>query len=564
MGFFGGGQAMPQMVKNKAFWGGGAPLLSILPGGPVASQIANPAGLTDSKGNAVTCIRATTNYCRKSPTFDASNLLQYAETIYPLWTAAPAGNLPVLTPNAAPGPDGTKTALRADFQATPGASDRSIYYQFNSLSAGTYTVSFYVKGVSGSGTLYYNIQGAVSLDSNVAFDASTWTRATFTFTTTAASTAVVFGSDRAVFPAEPAAPAFSVYLWGAKLEQAASATPYVSPMLVAIGANIPRVEPEGLLLEGSATNLAVQSQDFTTTWTGIGTSIPTVTADQAIAPDGTLTADRLQVAAISGVGNYGDINQPRATAAGVHTASLYIRGRSGSGTIYLALLDGTSSTWTSVACNYTSTTWTRFSCSATLSAGTNYFVIGVDLRTGSGQSSQAAQDVYIWGAQLEAATKATSYIPTTTASSSRPSDIFTGQPVPLTKTQGSVGVTVIPNTTGTLDASSGSSFNVDNGGLLSAIYCNGADPNMYLYDGATAHPVAYSFVTGVPKRYVTRWSPAAATINNITDGTSSAVTAPLAGSAMTTYTWQAAGGAAGGVGFWVKDVVVFNTTNGAK
>ena len=50
--------------------------------------------------------------------------------------------------------------------------------------------------------------------------------------------------------------------------------------------------PFGYLAEKASTNLALQSEDFTTSWTAQNV---TVAANVAVAPDGTTTMDRLVV-----------------------------------------------------------------------------------------------------------------------------------------------------------------------------------------------------------------------------------------------------------------------------
>jgi hypothetical protein len=68
-----------------------------------------------------------------------------------------------------------------------------------------------------------------------------------------------------------------------------------------------------------------------------------------------------------------------------------------------------------------STTWQRFSVTYTSAAGLNYIQIGVDLRDTS-QTAQLAQVIYAWGAQLEAGSTASSYIPTTSGTVIRSAD----------------------------------------------------------------------------------------------------------------------------------------------
>jgi hypothetical protein len=119
----------------------------------------------------------------------------------------------------------------------------------------------------------------------------------------------------------------------------------------------------------------LQSSSFdSATWTlfnqGAGIT-PVRTANVAIAPDGTMTADRLQCNQVSlGNGNRSAITQNVSVTSGVvYTFSLYVKSNN----------------------------------------GTNQnFTVGNSLLNAS-----------VWGAQIEAGSYATSYIPTTTASVTR-------------------------------------------------------------------------------------------------------------------------------------------------
>lgn len=63
--------------------------------------------------------------------------------------------------------------------------------------------------------------------------------------------------------------------------------------LVSFATNVPRITDRGLLIEGATTNLALQSEtlDVTSTWQpgNMGTTV----ADAAVAPDGTMTMDKI-------------------------------------------------------------------------------------------------------------------------------------------------------------------------------------------------------------------------------------------------------------------------------
>jgi hypothetical protein len=186
-----------------------------------------------------------------------------------------------------------------------------------------------------------------------------------------------------------------------------------------LSSNVPCVESQGLLVEGASTNLALRSEDLiAAAWSASGTA--TATADQAVSPDGNTTADRLQINATSG-GAFNYRSQTVTLPASSVTVSTWIKGVSGSGNLYLfGTPDAVS--YGRVNCLYVSTAWTRCTGSFTGTAAGWFMGIGTDLRDAS-QSATVANDVYVWGYQVEAQPFATSYIPTTGTSASRAADV---------------------------------------------------------------------------------------------------------------------------------------------
>lgn len=186
--------------------------------------------------------------------------------------------------------------------------------------------------------------------------------------------------------------------------------------LVVMTSNQPRVEYDsagvlGLLVEAARLNNTLRSQEFENAAWGIetngGVAAPTITANAATAPDGTLTADRLQFPATTGAGESMIF---AAGACGTPCAqTVYVRGVSGSGTLDLCAAFSMCS-----PCSFVSTSWTR--CTAIGTGGTAF--IGNGSRY-NGAVARSANDVYLWGAQTETATYATSYIPTTSAAVAR-------------------------------------------------------------------------------------------------------------------------------------------------
>jgi len=182
--------------------------------------------------------------------------------------------------------------------------------------------------------------------------------------------------------------------------------------------NIPRIEYDsdgnrlGLLVEESRTNLITYSEDFTQ-WGTLGTG--SLTAGQT-APDGSATATLISNTSdfrvYSSIGFDAGAGYRRSIWAKVSTEDL-LAGRTD---VYLTgnyqLSPSTLTTLTDE--------WVRYDVEVASGTGIGNFH-AIDFRQSG--SEVTATNVYVWGAQLEAGSFPTSYIPTSGSTATRSADV---------------------------------------------------------------------------------------------------------------------------------------------
>ena len=227
-----------------------------------------------------------------------------------------------------------------------------------------------------------------------------------------------------------------------------------SGLIESVASNVPRLDYTNgscpsILVEPQRTNIALYSEQFNNAYWGKYQA--TVTANSSVAPDGNTTADTLTIS--SGTGGSLYVLSP---ITGTYTASAFFK----AGTTNVAQIEaptvgyvdfnlsaGTFITSGSVTATIKSFGNGWYRCTATFTGtAVPYFAF---LATGT-----TGQNIQIWGAQLEAGSYATSYIPTTSASVTRNADVIskTGISSLIGQTEGTMFVDYIWNNNDNSDA----------------------------------------------------------------------------------------------------------------
>ena len=203
------------------------------------------------------------------------------------------------------------------------------------------------------------------------------------------------------------------------------------------GSLIPAATNMGYVAEGARTNLCLQSQTFNNaSWSVLDAA---VTANQAIAPDGTTTADLLAEAATTAVHIVYPSLAITVTAGAVYTASVYAKAGtrswlcvyedSGGGTIvWFDLANGAVGTAIAATATIESAGNGWYRCAVTYTQSGTAARIRFAVASGNGVVSYAGtitNNIYLWGAQVELGSFASTYIPTTTVAVTRNADVLT-------------------------------------------------------------------------------------------------------------------------------------------
>lgn len=384
-----------------------------------------------------------------------TNLAAYSEQFD---NAAWLKNGITVTANATTAPNGTMTADKV----VDTLGGNNAYRIFNSvtLSAISYSASFYVKAAEYSWVyirignalrVWFNVSTGVvgindaGITGTIQSAGNGWYRCTAIIATaTAGSGFSLLGLTNAngVEAYTPSTGGQGVFVWGAQLETGDIATDYIATTTAAVSvgplANIPRIDYLGggcgkLLLEPQRTNSALYSEQINNAaWNKLNV---TVSANQAVGPDGTTSAD-LVYPTTTGADRV--IEQlPVAVIGQTWTSSFFVKASGFSWVLMYApnlvtcWFNASTGVFGTIGAGATARVlgqvngYWRISLTGTLASSNAYLYVGPANANGTTTATaNGTNGILIWGCQLEQGAYATSYIPTLGAAATRATDTY--------------------------------------------------------------------------------------------------------------------------------------------
>jgi hypothetical protein len=372
------------------------------------------------------------------------------------------------TANYGIAPDGTTTAGRLQMALNGGA-----YAQKNQIisviTGQQYTYSVWIKSLSGTKSVIFCYDNTNNITASVTTE---WQRFTHTFTGNSqvyARFVLEAGTSTSV----------DLLVYGAQLNIGSTAKPYF-PTTDRL--NVPRLTYQNggggcpsLLLEKQSTNVVTYSEQFDNAdWL----KNVSVTANATTSPDGTQNADKI----LENASSTQQWAYQSFAMSGAQTATIYAKkgernyiamATAGLDFSYFNLDTGvvvSTASGATTSIQSVGNGWYRCSVSSASSTST-YFIVAIsDNGTRYQYAGDTSKGVYVWGAQNEASSYPTSYIPTTSASATRVADACskTGISSLIGQTSGVVFWDIqvdIPVATGL-----GNILNIDGGSFNNTIY----------------------------------------------------------------------------------------------
>ena len=435
-----------------------------------------------------------------------------------------------ITANTINSPSGTLTADTFNLASTPTAISRSLSVEVVGTNL-VCTASIYLKykdrqfiqltwGSGFNGTNYVNvdvINGTITqgvyTTANISQLENGWFRVNIT--TTGASTSptlYIWAIDNGTASrAANSSGTGGYYIWGAQLDNGSTATEYF-PTTTRL--NIPRIDYTNgscpsLLVEPQRTNLILRSEEFeNVSWTKVNT---TVTANSINSPSGNLTADTITATGVLGL-RVVQTNSISFIASSSY--SLTVFAKKGTNNFIQIILPmgiggmfanfnidtgvvGTLGTITGTeptsSIKNLSNNWYRCTINFTSTATTDNLASIAIVTSASAlraESNTLTTSVYLWGAQLETASYASSYIPTIATTVTRNADVIskTGISSLIGQTEGTIYAEIKVNKL--IGTASRYIFHISDGTANNRIYMafSGASSNVLrgrIFNGGT-------------------------------------------------------------------------------
>jgi hypothetical protein len=376
---------------------------------------------------------ATTNLLLRSEEFDNAS-----------WAKSAGGVAlsPVVTQNQAAAPNGTDTADLVVFDLNGGTvtGDFSILNQTVTTVIGLpYVFSVWARTSDGtSKSIQLTFNGIIpDTGGSIQTVTGTWQR----FVVGLNSASDTLRSPRiALRGVSGSSATASLYLWGAQLEQSTTVGEYI-PTTSTIN-SAPRFDHDpttgeslGLLVEESRTNLLLRSEEFDDASWSNAASPTAVTPNTQLSPSGLTTADTLantsntstQYRLVQFIASASQLTFSVFIKKGTHRFVQFRTNNVSSGFVNFDLdLNSAFATTATGSVVDAGSGWKR--CIAVFPAQSItsiqiQLVSSLAAAYGEAWTPTGTISVYIWGAQLEAGSFPTSYIPTTTAEGTRAADV---------------------------------------------------------------------------------------------------------------------------------------------
>jgi hypothetical protein len=365
-----------------------------------------------------------------------TNLVRYSEQFdNGTWTKVAT----TITSNTTNAPNGTLTADK--LVSTSVSSSHSVYQNLGSVGDTRVISCFVKKAEYRYVTLQYGTAATRFDFDTLTFSGGTsntytdegngWYRISSLLTATINARVTILIPDNSGNISYVGDDVSGTFIWGAQAETGSTATEYIPTTTTArttfagitqdgtSASNVPRLDYSqgscpALLLEPQRTNLFYPSDDFS----GGSQNLITLTANttDTLDPSGQNTADKF-VVTTSGGDAFNRIG--RSIAIQNFSFSVYLKATAGQKfQLFLARDSYAQVIDTNVL---TTGEWQRVVVSGSFSTTSTNVVLGFEFGYTS-DDSVANQIYYLWGAQLEAGSYATSYIPTTSATVTRLAD----------------------------------------------------------------------------------------------------------------------------------------------